>query len=158
MTRTPDDVQRALDQLGLGIRVRRHGESTATAQEAAAAAGSELGAIVKSLCFEIDGQAVLILTAGDKRVDEKKVGALAGVSRKKVRMADYETTVSMTGYEPGGVPPLGLARELPVLIDSSLARYEVVHGAAGADDATFPIPFETLVSATGGRVADITRD
>lgn len=156
--RTPEHVQRALDELGLNIRVRFHDEPTATAEEAAEAAGCELGAIVKSLCFTVADQPVLILTAGDRRVDEKKVGALYDVSRKKVRMADYDTTATVTGYEPGGVPPVGLVQEIPVLVDSALERYEIVHAAAGADNATFPISLETLVTVTGGQVADISRE
>lgn len=156
--RGPEDVQQALDAFGLPISVRHHSESAATAPEAAQAAGSELGAIVKSLCFTIGEQPVLILTAGDRRVDEKKVGALYGLSRKKVRMADRDTTIAVTGYEPGGVPPVGLAQEISVLIDSALARYKIVHGAAGAANATFPIAFETLVEMTGGKVADISRE
>lgn len=156
--RTPEHVQRALDELGLNIRVRFHDEPTATAEEAAAAAGCELGAIVKSLCFKIDDQPVLILTAGDRRVDEKKVAGLYDVSRKKVRMADYDTAVTVTGYAPGGVPPVGLAQAIPVLVDSALGRYEIVHAAAGADNATFPIPLETLVTVTSGQVADISRE
>lgn len=155
--RTPAHVQRALDALGLDIRVREHDAPTATAEEAAAAAGCELGAIVKSLCFTIDGVPVLILTAGDRRVDERKIGELYGVSRKRVRMADRDTTIGVTGYEPGGVPPIGLAEDLPVLVDETLGRYETVHAAAGASNATFPIPFETLVSVTAGRIADIAK-
>ncbi|HPV07223.1 MAG TPA: YbaK/EbsC family protein [Aggregatilineales bacterium] len=155
--RTPAHVQRALDDLGLGIRVREHDAPTATAEEAAAAAGCELGAIVKSLCFTVNGEPVLILTAGDQRVDERKIDELYGVSRKKVRMADRDTTIAVTGYEPGGVPPIGLATTLPVLVDETLRRYEIVHAAAGASNATFPIPFQTLVQITDGRIADIAK-
>ncbi len=156
--RGPEDVQRALDAFGLPINVRHHSESAATAPEAAQAAGSELGAIVKSLCFTVGEQPVLILTAGDRRVDEKRVGALYGLSRKRVRMADRDTTIAVTGYEPGGVPPVGLAQDIPVLIDAALGRYDTVHGAAGAANATFPIPFETLVEITGGKVVEISRE
>lgn len=156
--RSPEHVQRALDELGLNIAVRFHDAPTATAEEAAEAAGCELGAIVKSLCFKVDAQPVLILSSGDQRVDERKVAELYDVSRKKVRMADYDTTVAVTGYEPGGVPPIGLVQDVPVLIDSTLGRYEVVHAAAGADNATFPVHFETLVNVTGGRVVEIAKE
>ena len=60
---TPQDVQAALDAIGLNIHVQVFETSTATAQEAADSIGCELGAIVKSLCFVIDGQPVIVLTA-----------------------------------------------------------------------------------------------
>lgn len=156
--RTPADVQSALDELGVDIQVQLHEESTATAEEAAEAAGCELGQIAKSLCFSVNGDPVLIITAGDKRVDDRKVGGLYDVSRKKVRLADYDTTAEVTGYHPGGVPPVGHAHALPVLIDSSLGRFETIFAAAGSPQAIFPIPFDLLVEITGGEVADVAQD
>ena len=80
-------VQAALDEINLGIRVIEHKTSTATARDAAAAAGCDLGAIVKSLLFMVDGQPVLVLVAGDRMVDARRLAAHFGVSRKKIRMA-----------------------------------------------------------------------
>ncbi len=157
-TRTPEDVQAALEAAGLDIRIVTHEAPTATAQEAADAIGTALGAIVKSLLFLVDGGPVLVLAAGDRTVDARKIAAEFGVGRKKVRIADAETTIAATGYAPGGVPPLGHARDLPVLVDASLGRFETVHAAAGSPHATFPIPFARLVEATGGRVLDLARD
>lgn len=154
---TPDDVQAALDALGLPIRVQRFGASTATSQQAADAVGAELGSIVKSLCFFIGGQPVIVLGSGDQRMDERKLGALRGVGRKKVRMATPEQSIEVAGYAPGGVPPVGHRTRLPVYVDDMLARYEIVYAAAGAPDAMFPIAFKTLVEVTGGAVVDIAR-
>lgn len=156
--RTPQHVQEALDALGLDIQVQMFGVSTATSQEAADAAGAPLGAIVKSLCFLVGDQPVLVLTAGDQRVDERKIAALYGVGRKKVRMPDAETTIAATGYAPGGVPPVGHSQPVPVYIDQTLRRFELVYGAAGAPNAIFPIAFDRLVEATGGQVVDVVRD
>ncbi len=156
--RTPEHVQAALDEKGLGIKVQTFESSTATSQEAADAAGCDLGAIAKSLCFLVDGAPVVIVTSGDRRVDTRKVAALYGVGRKKVKMADAEATLAATGYMPGGVPPLGHVRPVPILIDANLKRYAVVYGAAGSPNAIFPVPFETLVAATGGKVVDIAEE
>ena len=156
--RTPDDVQAALNALDLPIQVIIFAESTATAPEAAAAIGTELGTIVKSLCFMVDGEPVVMLVAGDRRVDTRKIAALYEVGRKKVKIANFEATIEATGYAPGGVPPVGHIQELPVLIDQSLTRYELVYGAAGSPNAIFPIAFETLIEVTGGQVADIAED
>lgn len=155
--RTPDDVQAALEALGLDIQVQTFVEATSTAPEAAAAIGAELGAIVKSLCFVVDGNAVVVLTAGDQRVDSRKVAAYYGVGRKKVKIADADTTIQATGYAPGGVPPVGHATSIPILIDSMLGRYETVYAAAGSPHSIFPVAFDTLVEMTGGQVLDVAQ-
>jgi Cys-tRNA(Pro) deacylase len=154
---TPDDVQQALESLGLDIRVQRFETSTATAQEAADSIGTDLGTIVKSLCFVVDGEPVIVLAAGDHRIDDRKLAALYDVGRKKVRIADAQTTLQTTGYLPGGVPPVGHLRPLPVLIDDTLSRFELVYAAAGSPHAIFPIPFGTLCEITGGRLVDLAK-
>lgn len=154
----PDDVQAALDARGLDIQIQRHSESTATSEEAAAAAGCELGQIAKSLCFSVNGQPILVIAAGDQRVDTRKIAQMYEVSRKKVKMADWETTIAVTGFEPGGVPPLGHVTDIPIYIDQTLGRFDLIFGAAGAANAIFPVAFDVLVEATGGQVADVTED
>jgi prolyl-tRNA editing enzyme YbaK/EbsC (Cys-tRNA(Pro) deacylase) len=154
--RTPDDVQAALDALGLDIRVRIFEQPTATSEQAAEAIGTELGSIAKSLCFVVDGKPVIVVAAGDQKVDTRKLGELYGVSRKKVKIADAETTIQATGYAPGGVPPVGHVQPLPVLIDSTLGRFKIIYGAAGSPHAIFPVPFEELIRITGGQVVDVT--
>jgi prolyl-tRNA editing enzyme YbaK/EbsC (Cys-tRNA(Pro) deacylase) len=101
---------------------------------------------------------VVVLTAGDKRVDDRKLGALFDVGRKKVKIADAATTAGITGYAPGGVPPVGHRTKVPILIDESLQRYEIVYAAAGSANTIFPISLETLIEVTGGRVADLARE
>lgn len=156
--RTPQDVQDALDAHNLGITIQFHDQPTATSQEAADAAGCELGQIVKSLCFTVNGEPLIVLAAGDQRIDTRKLAARYGVGRKKIRMAGFDETVELTGYEPGGVPPVGHAHDIPILIDSTLSRYEDVYGAAGASNAIFPITLASLIAITGGEVADVTEE
>jgi prolyl-tRNA editing enzyme YbaK/EbsC (Cys-tRNA(Pro) deacylase) len=156
--RASERVQAALDAKGLGIRVVEFSESTATAAQAAAAAGCPLGAIVKSLLFLIDGQPVLVLVAGDRMADPRAVGTRFGVGKKKVRLADAETVRNVTSYEVGGVPPLGHPNALRVLIDDSLQRFETVWAAAGTGNAVFPIAFSLLVEITSGEVAPVVAE
>lgn len=148
-------VQHTLDTLGSGIRVVELAASTATAPKAAAAVGCALGAIVKSLLFLIDGQAAIVLVAGDRKVDSRRIGALYDVGKKKVKLADAQTVLEITGYEVGGVPPVGHARPLPVLIDDSLSRFETVWAAAGAPNAVFPVPYTQLIEITSGHVVTL---
>jgi prolyl-tRNA editing enzyme YbaK/EbsC (Cys-tRNA(Pro) deacylase) len=100
---------------------------------------------------------VVVLTAGDQRVDDRKLAAMYGVGRKKVRIADEATTIAATGYAPGGVPPVGHVNELPVIVDETLARFETVYAAAGSPHAIFPVAFEMLVDISGGQVADVAK-
>ncbi|MCB9453912.1 MAG: YbaK/EbsC family protein [Anaerolineaceae bacterium] len=155
---TPKDVQAALDALNLGIQIRFFANSTATSQQAADNIGCELGQIVKSLAFMIDGQPVIILASGDQRVDDKKLATLFAVGRKKVRVASPEQCVEIYGYAPGGVPPLAhRTPNLPIYIDDSLQRYEQVYAAGGAHNAIFPIKLDQLAQVTGGQFADVAR-
>jgi len=151
-------VQAALDARGLDIKVVEFTASTATAIEAAAAAGCELGAIVKSLLFLVDGQPTLVLVAGDRMADHKKLAARFDVGKKRVKLADAETVLHVTGYEIGGVPPVGHNSALLTVVDESLGRFETVWAAAGAHNAVFPIAFAKLIEITGGQVATITEE
>lgn len=154
--KSSERVQAALDAMDLNIHVVEFNSSTATASEAAEAAGSELGAIVKSLLFMIDERPTLVLVAGDRKADAKQLAARFGVSKKKVKLADSETVLRVTGYEIGGVPPVGHPIQLPTLIDVSLERYETVWAAAGAHNAVFPIAYSTLIKITDGETAAFT--
>jgi prolyl-tRNA editing enzyme YbaK/EbsC (Cys-tRNA(Pro) deacylase) len=149
-------VQAALDVLGLGIDVQRFDAPTRTAEEAAAVVGCELGAIVKSLCFEVDGKPVLVLVAGDRQADSKALRRIYGVSKRKVHIARPSLVEEATGYEVGGVPPVGHVSQLPVLIDRSLSRFGVVYAAAGTPNSLFAIQYEALVEATGGEVHELS--
>jgi prolyl-tRNA editing enzyme YbaK/EbsC (Cys-tRNA(Pro) deacylase) len=151
-------VQSALNALDLGIQVQTFGVPTSTAQEAADAIGCPLGAIVKSLCFLVDEQLVLVLAAGDRRVDTKILRRIYGVSKRKCRIADPETVLRSTGFAVGGVAPVGHLEPLTTLIDASLSRFEVVYAAAGTGNSIFPIPYDTLVEVTAGQVHELTQD
>jgi len=150
----PQRVQAALRGLGLELQVTQLDASTRTAQQAADAIGTELGSIVKSLVFMADEQPIIVLVAGDRRVDPGSLKALSGACQ--VKMADADQVRQATGYAIGGVPPIGHKTSLPIWIDRSLGRFETVYAAAGGPRAVFPIAFSKLVELTGGTVADLT--
>ena len=137
--------------LGLDIDVRRFPQGTRTAVEAAAAVGCELGQIVKSLVFECDGEPVLALTSGAKRVDTAALGQLLGGT---VRRADADTVRDATGYSIGGTPPFGHARPLRTVVDASLLEYDNVWAAAGTPETVFEVSSADLVRVGSGAVAD----
>jgi prolyl-tRNA editing enzyme YbaK/EbsC (Cys-tRNA(Pro) deacylase) len=125
-----------------------------TAADAASALGVELGQIAKSIVFRRreDDAAVLVVTSGDLRVDEKKVSALVG----KVGRADADFVKVSTGFSIGGVSPVGHATPPVILIDRELFRFEQVWAAAGHPYAVFPLAPSELEQLTGAPVADIS--
>ena len=141
---------------GLDINIIELDKSTRTAQLAAEAIGTELGSIVKSLVFLADGRLALVLIAGDRRADTKKLAQV--LEAKKVKIADADTVREETGFAIGGVPPVGHHTSLPTLVDRSLSRFETVYAAAGSPHAVFPVAYDVLLQVTAGQVADVTED
>jgi prolyl-tRNA editing enzyme YbaK/EbsC (Cys-tRNA(Pro) deacylase) len=133
--------------------IRELADSTRTAEEAAAALGVPVGAIVKSLVFTADGDPVMVLASGDHQVDTVVIATTLGAG--KVRRADADTVRAATGYPIGGVPPVAHSTDLRVLVDRHLATYDVLWAAAGTPHAVFSTSFDELVRLTGGDPADV---
>jgi prolyl-tRNA editing enzyme YbaK/EbsC (Cys-tRNA(Pro) deacylase) len=149
-------VTDAARRRGLDVEVRRFPEGTRTAVDAARAVGCEVGQIVKSLVFMADGRPVVALVSGDHQLDSARLAGALGAAQ--VRRATGDEVRAATGYAIGGVPPLGHATALPVLIDRRLHDHEVVWSAAGLPDAVFSADPRLLASAAGARTADLAAD
>jgi prolyl-tRNA editing enzyme YbaK/EbsC (Cys-tRNA(Pro) deacylase) len=135
-----------------GVDVRRFPDGTRTAVDAARAVGCELGQIVKSLVFVAAGRPVVALVSGANRLDERRLGAVAG---EPVAKADAETARTATGYSIGGVPPFGHATEVAVFMDRDLLAYPVVWAAAGRPDSVFEIEPARLRELSKAQVVDL---
>lgn len=148
-------VDKALRARGLDPRIIEFADSTRTADEAAQAIGTEVSRIVKSLVFLTGRDPVLVLVSGSNRASIDKLGVAleAPVSR-----ADAATVRSHTGYAIGGVPPVGHANPLPVLLDRDLLAYDLVYAAAGTPHAIFPIAPADLLRITGARPVDLREE
>ena len=125
-----------------------------TAADAATALGVELGQIAKSIVFRrrSDDRAVLVVTSGDLRVDEKKVSALVGALGR----ADADFVKASTGFSIGGVSPVAHTTPPVIVVDRELFRFGQVWAAAGHPHAVFPLSPEELVALTGAPVEDVT--
>jgi prolyl-tRNA editing enzyme YbaK/EbsC (Cys-tRNA(Pro) deacylase) len=124
-----------------------------TAQEAADALGIQLGQIAKSVVFRrtSDETAVVVVTSGDKRVDETKVAALVG----PLGRADAGFVKQRTGFSIGGVSPVGFVSPPVLLIDRELFRFADVWAAAGHPNGVFRLSPDQLAALTGAPVADV---
>jgi Cys-tRNA(Pro) deacylase len=146
-------VAAAARALGFELDLREFPEGTRTAEDAARAIGVEVGQIVKSLVFTLDGELVMALVSGSNRLDEARLAATLGGA--EVGRADADGVRAATGYAIGGVPPFGHPSALPTAIDEDLLTFDVVWAAAGTPRDVFPIAPAELVRLTGGAVASL---
>ena len=154
----PEGVQRVAEAL----RTAGHphapvvlDDAARTAQQAADALGVTVGQIAKSIIFRRrqDDAAVLVITSGDRRVDEKKVAALVG----RIGRADAEFVKARTGFTIGGVSPVGHATPPVTLIDRELFRFGEIWAAAGHPHGVFKLTPADLERLTGAPVADVVQ-
>lgn len=141
---------------GLDISPRRFPDGTKTAIDAANAIGVDVGQIVKSLIFAVDGEVVLAYVSGANQLDEAKLAAAAG--GHSCTRVDADTVRQATGFPIGGVPPFGHATHLRVFIDPDLLSWGEVWAAAGTWHDVFGIEPNKLVDASEGVVTDLKRD
>ena len=159
LTALPEGVQRvaaALQALGHPHQPRMLDDACRTAQQAADALGIAVGQVAKSIVFrrKSDGAAVLVVTSGDRRVDEKKVEALVG----KLGRADAEFVKARTGFSIGGVAPLAHTTLPVTLIDRELQRFDVLWAAAGHPHGVFALHPDDLQRLTGAPVVDVVQN
>lgn len=142
-------VQQALTAAGSASRVIELAMAARTSQQAADALGIEVGQIAKSLVFRAvpSGRAVLVIAAGDRRVDEARIGALLG---EAIERATPEFVREYSSFAIGGVAPVAHAKPMATFIDVSLARFETVWAAGGTPHCVFPIAPAELVRLSGG--------
>ena len=141
--------------IGLTVEPVRFPEGTKTAIDAANAIGCDVGQIVKSLIFAVDGEVVLAYVSGANQLDEAKLADAAGGLR--CSRVDADAVRTATGFPIGGVPPFGHATDLRVFIDPDLLQYDVVWAAAGTWHDVFALTPSQLVAASGGIVVDVKR-
>lgn len=137
----------------LGVEIRELSTDTSTALLAAQALGTSVASIVKSLLFVANESPILVLVAGDRKVNVRRLESILGVG--KARLATPDEVIGATGFAVGGVPPVAHATTLRVLMDRYLLDHETVYAAAGAQNAIFAITPGRLVAIAGAQVADV---
>ena len=122
----------------------------------AAAIGCTVAQIAKSVVFRLPAsdRAVVVIASGVNRVDEGKVAALLG---EAIGKADANFVRAATGFVIGGVPPVGHAQPVRILVDEDLLGFAEIWAAAGTPNAVFPLTPAELLRITGGTAAAIKR-
>ena len=148
-------VKRVVDALaaaGHDAEVIVLDESARTAEDAANALGCPVGAIVKSLAVAVGNRFIMALVAGDHQCIEENLTKALNLPGA-VRRPQASEVKGITGFSIGGVAPVGLLHALPVVIDASLKRFELLHAAAGHPNCVFPVTMAALKAMTGGIVS-----
>ena len=130
-----------LDSIGLGDRVKEFDVSSATVELAAQAVGCEPARIAKTLSFKIEDQPILIVAAGDAKVDNTKYKAKF---HKKAQMLKGDEVTELIGHAIGGVCPFGVPDSVDVYLDESLRRFETVFPAAGSANSAIELSMEEI--------------
>lgn len=140
-------IRRALLAAGHPDTVVVVPESVATAAQAAAVLGCEVGAIANSLIFDCEGEPLLILSSGAGKVDVRLVARLHGLG--KIRRATPEFVRKHAGQPVGGVAPVGHPAPLRAFLDTDLAAYPLLWCGAGSHQAMLSVTYEDLKRLTG---------
>ena len=136
-----DRVRAYFRQFGIEDKVMELENSSATVELAAAALGTDAERIAKTLSFLVDDNPILIVAAGDARIDNKKYKALFGAKAKMIQSEDVERLI---GHQIGGVCPFAINDGVKVYLDESLKRFETVFPACGSSNSAIELTMEEL--------------
>ena len=134
-----------LERFGLADRVQLFDVSSATVELAAQAVGCEPARIAKTLSFLLPEGPVLILAAGDARIDNGKYKAQF---HTKAKMIPHDQVEELIGHGVGGVCPFGVKEGVPVWLDESLRRFDIVYPAAGTSNSAVKLTLAELEQAS----------
>jgi len=141
-----EKVRAYFDSFGLAGQIREFPVSSATVELAAQALSCEPGRIAKTLSFLVDEHAVLVVAAGDARIDNPKYKAQFGTKAKMLTPAQAE---AMVGHAVGGVCPFGINDGVTVYLDCSLKRFKTVFPACGSSNSAIELTIEELEKYSG---------
>ena len=147
-------VQKKLLEFDASYKVMVLASSARTAQEAAESLNTDVGSIVKSLLFKSENNFILCLVSGDRRCSLNKLKKIKQL--KDISMANPQSVKEVTGFTIGGVSPIGHLKEVEILIDNNLKRFQNIYAAAGHPNCVYKVNFENLLKMTSGKVEDFT--
>ena len=128
-------------------------EDTSTVDKAAQSLGVTPGEIAKSLVFKVKDGYIMVLVAGDKKIDNRK---FKDTFSCKAKMPNPDEVMEVTGHPVGGVCPFGVKNPIDTYLDDSLKAYDIVYPAAGEINAAVKLTVKEIVELTGGKWVDIS--
>ena len=143
-----EKVRAYFKEYNMENRILEFPVSSATVELAAQALGCNPERIAKTLSFKVENKAVLIVAAGDAKVDNAKYKAFFHTKAKMIPFDDVEAYI---GHAPGGVCPFGIKEGIPVYLDESLKKFDIVYPAAGNDHSAVKLTIAELESVSGAK-------
>lgn len=141
-----ENVKLFFKQYGMESRIREFTVSSATVALAAEALHCEPCRIAKTLSFKVNNSPILIVTAGDAKIDNAKYKAQFGV---KAKMLSPEEVSELVGHSVGGVCPFAVNEGVAVYLDQSLKRFQTVFPACGSSNSAIELTIEELETCSG---------
>ncbi|MBQ9143244.1 MAG: YbaK/EbsC family protein [Lachnospiraceae bacterium] len=139
-------VRTYFETLGIADKILEFETSSATVALAAQALGTEECRIAKTLSFHVDGQVILVVAAGDAKIDNSKYKA---TFHTKAKMLAFEEAEPLIGHAVGGVCPFAVNEGVKVYLDESLKRFETVFPACGSSNSAIEMTMEDLEKYSG---------
>jgi Cys-tRNA(Pro) deacylase len=152
------DIETYMQKLGIRGKLLKLTVPTPTVESAAQALGTTVDRIVKSLLFIINGEPTLVISLGTQRVDRKRLAKHFNVGRKRVKLANADTVLELTGFVIGAVPPFGHRSNLSVILDKSILDKPVVYAGGGSTQSMLAITPDELLRVTSAIVLDLHSD
>ena len=150
-----EEVKSYFEKFNMKDRILEFEVSSATVELAAAALHCEPARIAKTLSFIVGGHVILVVTAGDSRIDNAKYKARFGA---KAKMLPSDETVNLIGHAVGGVCPFAVKEGVSVYLDESLKRFETVFPACGSNNSAIELTIEELERYSGYKAwVDVTK-
>ncbi|MEM0123842.1 MAG: YbaK/EbsC family protein [Conexivisphaerales archaeon] len=141
---TDIDLDDFLKSRGVKYAILKHGQSY-RAYEASKELGIDVHDVVKSVLFVTsEGDAVLVIVRGDRRVDQGKLARELGT--RKLRLASKEEVARITGYKVGALPPVGHKNMIKTMIDYAISLEKIVYAGGGAIDSSLKIRVKDIIS------------
>ncbi|MEG0129051.1 YbaK/EbsC family protein [Clostridium sp.] len=141
-----ENVRKYFKEKGITNEILEFQDSTSTVELAAAALGVEGARIAKSLSFKEDDGAILVVAAGDTKIDNRKFKEEFGY---KAKMLSPDEVIEFTGHGIGGVCPFGMAKDINVYLDESMKRFTTVFPACGSANSAVELTLEELYQYSG---------
>lgn len=139
-------VREYFREYGMEDRILEFDQSSATVELAAEAVGTEPARIAKTLSFSVDEQPVLIVCAGDTKIDNPRFKA---EFHTKAKMLKFDEVEALIGHAVGGVCPFGINPGVKVYLDESMKRFDTVFPAAGSENSAIELTIDELEKYSG---------
>jgi prolyl-tRNA editing enzyme YbaK/EbsC (Cys-tRNA(Pro) deacylase) len=150
------ELQQSIDAQRVDAEILPMQGHTSTVSEAALALDVATEQIIKSLVFRINEAPLLVINNGLARVDRRKLAAGLGIGRKRVKFANPEQALILTGFVVGSMPPFGHRQKLRTVIDPAVLDMEMIYGGGGDIDAMMRLTPTELMRVTGAEVMDLS--